>query len=158
MSIFVKKEGENKAVWCMLDLHIEGDICDFGAFAVHSRDLASHLKGCHRVILFAATIGAMFDRELQKQSRLSPSRAYALQGEGTRAIERFCDALCEWFTKEKNARLRTRFSPGYGDLSLEVQREVFRLLEPAKHIGLCLNDSLVMCPSKSVTAFVGVEK
>ncbi len=158
MSVLIKKEGENKAVYCVLDLRITGDICDFGALTVRSRDLAAHLAGCKRAVLFAATAGAMIDREIQKQTRLSPSRAYEAQLEGTRVIERFCDALCEGFAKEQKSTLRTRFSPGYGDLSLEVQREVFRVLEPSKHIGLCLGDSCVMTPSKSVTAFVGVEE
>ncbi len=158
MSVFVKTDAEKKADYCVLDLMLAGDICDFGVFQVRSRDLAAHLAGCKRAILFAATIGARFDRELQKQARLSPHRAYELQQEGTREIERFCDALCDGFAKEQKRALRTRFSPGYGDLSLTVQREVFRVLEPAKHIGLCLSDSCVMSPSKSVTAFVGVEE
>ena len=158
MSVFIKREGENRAVFCVLDLRIEGDICDFGVLTVRSHDLAAHLAGCKRAVLFAATAGPMIDREIQKQTRLSPHRAYELQMEGTRVIERFCDALCEQFAKEQCSTLRTRFSPGYGDLSLEVQREVFRVLEPARHIGLCLNDSFVMSPSKSVTAFVGVEE
>ena len=158
MNVLVRKEGENKAVWCTLNLQIEGALCNFGAFAVYSRDLAAHLAGCRRVILFAATAGVMIDREIQKQTRLSPSRAYEAQMEGTRLIERFCDALCVQFAKEQKCKLRTRFSPGYGDLSLEVQREVFRVLDPAKHIGLCLGESCVMTPSKSVTAFVGVEE
>ena len=109
------------------------------------------------MIVFAATLGASFDRELQKQSKLSPSRAYALQMQGLREIECFCDALCEELAKELGVMLRTRFSPGYGDLSLEIQRDVFRVLEPQRRIGLCLSDSLMMSPSKSVTAFVGVE-
>jgi cobalamin-dependent methionine synthase I len=157
MSVLIKQEGENKAVYCVLDLCVSGDVCDLGALTVRSRDLAAHLAGCKRVILFAATAGALIDREIQKYSHLSPHRAYELQGAGTRVIERFCDALCEQFAKEQSCTLRTRFSPGYGDLSLEVQREVFRVLDPAGHIGLCLSDSCVMTPSKSVTAFVGVE-
>ena len=40
-----------------------------------------------------------------------------------------------------------------GDLSLSVQKEIFSLLECEKRVGLCLNDSLLMSPSKSVTAF-----
>ena len=158
MSVLTRINGTKKAVFAVFDLRIEGDVCDLGAFAVRSRDLAAHLAGCERVILFAATLGALFDRELQKQSKLSPHRAYLLQAEGAREIEAFCDTLCAEFEKEQGAALRTRFSPGYGDLSLDVQREVFRVLEPARRIGLCLNDSMVMSPSKSVTAFVGVEK
>lgn len=51
---------------------------------------------------------------------------------------------------------RPRFSPGYGDLPLSAQREIFAVLDCGKRIGLMLNDSLLMSPSKSVTAFVGI--
>ena len=157
MSVFVKTDGQKKAVWSVFDLKIEGDLCDLGAIQIRSKDLSAHLAGCARVILIAATIGPMFDRELQKQARLSPARAYELQMQGLREIEDFCDVLCTELEKEGSA-LRRRFSPGYGDLSLEVQRDIFRVLEPARHIGLALSDSCVMTPSKSVTAFVGVEE
>ena len=158
MSALIKTEGQKKAVWCVFDLRIDGDLCDLGVMQVCSASLAAHLAGCKRVILFAATLGAGFDRELQKQTRLSPARAYELQMQGLRGIEAFCDTLCAELEKVQGKTLRKRFSPGYGDLSLEVQREIFRVLAPAKHIGLCLSDSCVMTPSKSVTAFVGVEE
>lgn len=158
MSFLIKTQGQKKAVWCIFDLRIKGDICDLDVMQIRSQSLAAHLAGCKRVILFAATLGAAFDRELQKQSRLSPARAYDLQMQGLREIEAFCDTLCAELEKEQGKMLKKRFSPGYGDLSLEVQREIFRVLDPAKHIGLCLSDSCVMTPSKSVTAFVGVEE
>ena len=52
--------------------------------------------------------------------------------------------------------LRPRFSPGYGDFPLEYQRELLGVLDAAKRIGLTLTDSLLMAPSKSVTAVIGV--
>ena len=158
MSVVIKTDGQKKAVFAVFDLQIKGDICDLGVTQIRSHSLAVHLNGCKRVILFAATLGAAFDRELHRCSRLSPARAYELQMQGLREIEAFCDALCAELAKEQGKVLRGRFSPGYGDLSLEVQREVFRVLDPAKYIGLCLSDSCVMTPSKSVTAFVGVEE
>jgi 5-methyltetrahydrofolate--homocysteine methyltransferase len=54
--------------------------------------------------------------------------------------------------------LRPRFSAGYGDLPLEYQKKIFDLLDPHTQIGLTLNDSYLMSPSKSVTALIGVEK
>ena len=158
MSVLIKTQGQKKAVWAVFDLRIEGELCDLGVMQIRSHSLAAHLAGCKRVILLATTLGAAFDRELQKQARLSPARAYELQMQGLHEIEAWCDTLCAELAKEQCATLRARFSPGYGDLSLEVQREIFRVLEPAKHIGLCLSESCVMIPSKSVTAFVGVEK
>ena len=50
-----------------------------------------------------------------------------------------------------------RFSPGYGAVPLSVQREFFNLLACEKLIGVCLTDTLLMTPTKSVTAFVGMK-
>ena len=132
------------------------DGLDLGFAKITSVSLTKALQNCHSVVIFAATIGASIDREIQKFSRLSPHRALALQREGTARIEAWCDALCAEFAKDHTCR--KRFSPGYGDLDASVQREIFRVLEPAQKIGLCLGDSCVMSPSKSVTAFVGVEE
>ena len=52
--------------------------------------------------------------------------------------------------------LPPRFSPGYGDLPLSLQRDIFRVLDCPRKIGLTLNESLLMSPSKSVTAIVGL--
>ena len=57
--------------------------------------------------------------------------------------------------KNQNNFTRPRFSPGFGDVSLEVQKDFFSLL-PCSKIGLSLMDTLIMAPEKSVTAFVGI--
>jgi cobalamin-dependent methionine synthase I len=54
--------------------------------------------------------------------------------------------------------LRPRYSPGFGDVPLAVQKTFFEILECQKNLALTLNDSLIMSPEKSVTAFVGVYK
>ncbi len=141
-------------VSCELDTRVEGDECFFGEFKVKSRDLAKNLDGCVRTIIFAATVGVEYDRLIMKYSRLSPSKALFFQAIGSERVEALCDA----FVKKAGEKriLRPRFSAGYGDLPLRVQREIFALLDPAKNIGVSLNASLLMTPSKSVTAFVGI--
>ena len=57
----------------------------------------------------------------------------------------------------KGMSLRPRFSPGYGDLPLTVQKEFMTLLDCAHLIGINLNESLLMSPSKSVTAIIGMK-
>ena len=42
-------------------------------------------------------------------------------------------------------------------MPLECQKDVFAILSPEKQIGLTLTDSLLMSPSKSVTAIVGLD-
>ena len=52
---------------------------------------------------------------------------------------------------------KARFSPGYGNLSLTVQRDIFNLLPMCK-LGVSLTESCIMVPEKSVTAFAVVNK
>ena len=129
---------------------------DFGSFAVCSEQLAKNLEGCKRVLLLAATAGVGIDRLIEKYGRIAPSKALMLQAIGAELVETICDRFGKEYEAEHNCILRPRFSPGYGDLPLETQKAIFAVLEPARRIGLTLNDSLLMSPSKSVTAFAGI--
>ena len=144
-----------KVGYRMLPVKTDGAICDFSLFSLPSRDLARALDGCGRAVLFAATVGVGIDRLIARYSRLSPAKALLFQALGAQQVEAVCDAFCADLERETGAPLRQRFSPGYGDLALEVQREVFTILD-GKRIGVSLSESLLMTPSKSVTAFVGI--
>ena len=142
---------------CFTTMTVEtsDEVCRFdGHLSVSSRHLARNLHGCEEVLLFAATIGVEIDRLIAKYGRISPTKALLFQAIGAERIEALCDLFCDTYGKG----LRPRFSPGYGDLSLEMQKDIFAYLDCAKHIGLTLNDSLLMSPSKSVTAFAGIDK
>jgi len=141
-----------------LPLKITDDACEIGGVLFESKSLSDSLKGGDSVVLFAATLGAEFDRLLMKYSKLSPAKALMLQAFGTERIEALCDAFCKNYEEEQRVYLTRRFSAGYGDLSLLCQREIFDMLDCEKRIGLTLNDSLLMSPSKSVTAICGVNK
>lgn len=141
-----------RVCYAELTVSVTGDTCDFGVFSLTSADLSRYLRGCRRVVLFAATVGVAPDRLIQRYSRVSPSRALMLQAVGAERIEALCDAFCATL----DGALPSRFSPGYGDLPLAAQKDALRVLE-AHRIGVCLNDSLLMSPTKSVTAFVGIK-
>lgn len=134
-----------------------GRMCDFGDFSVESENLANNLNECEKVIIFAATVGVGIDRLISKYSRISPSKALMFQAIGTERIEALCDMFCRDTEKEYGG-IRPRFSAGYGDVPLECQKDIFSLLDCERKIGLTLNDSLLMSPTKSVTAFVGIGK
>ena len=134
-------------------LTIADDRVAFGAETVKSRDLAAHLSGCRRAVLFAATVGAEADRLISRAERTSPVRALLLDALFSERVEALCDA----FTAQYNDPHR-RFSPGYGDLPLDFQRSVFRLLDCPRRIGLTLGETLLMMPTKAVTAIVGVKE
>ena len=142
--------------YLLLSVAVEGKRCDFGAFSLTSASLADRLRGCDRVLVLAATVGIGLDRLIARYGSPSPAKAVLLQAIGAERIEALVDAFLTEFSAEQGTPLRRRFSPGYGDLPLSAQRELFAVLDAAKHIGLSLTDSLLMTPSKSVTALVGL--
>ena len=125
-----------------------------------SRSLSARLSGCSRAVIFAATVGLEPDRRLLRYGSREPSRALLCQAIGTERVEALCDALCRELAceyAERGMTLRPRFSPGYGDCPLSLQRELLVRLDAAHRIGITLNESLLMTPTKSVTAIVGLE-
>lgn len=147
-----------KVAYTEYDITVNEKEIDLGFTKTESEKLYKNLLGCKKIILFAATVGSSIDRLINRYSRLSPAKSLILQAIGSERVE----ALCDFFNseikqsvKEEGMNVRPRFSPGYGDLSLEIQKDIFRVLDCPRRIGLSLNQSLIMSPSKSVTAIIG---
>ena len=126
-----------------------------------SRDLSDRLLGCERAVILAATVGLAPDRGLLRYGSREPLRGLLCQAIGAERIEALCEeaslALSEEYGKQ-GRRLRPRFSPGYGDCPLAWQRMIVERLETPKTLGLTLNGSLTLSPTKSVTAIIGIEE
>lgn len=129
--------------------HTEGGVM-LGDLRIPSQLLADTLAGCDTAVIFAATVGHGIDRLIARYSRLSPARAVMLQALGTERVECLCDGFCA------DTPLTRRVSPGYGDVALSVQTALCRLLDTPRQIGVTLSDSLLMRPTKSVTAIAGI--
>lgn len=125
-----------------------------------SEGLRTHLAGASRIIIFAATLGIEPDRAVARAAVGSARAALMYQAIGAERIEALCDAF-SLEMKEKysltGALTTSRFSPGYGDLSLECQRDIFALLDCERQIGVSLGERLLMTPTKSVTAIIGIK-
>lgn len=127
----------------------------------HSKKLADNLAQCSKVILLAATLGIEADKLLQRYEIMNMAKASIAQACGAACIEAYCNLLQEQIRGQaltEGFYLRPRFSPGYGDLPLETQKMIFDCLQCTKRLGLTLTDSLLMYPTKSVTAFIGMTK
>lgn len=148
-----------RVCFCEMPLTHGPDGLYIGERKIPGTDLARCLSGCSRVLLFAATLGLELDRLIARYSVRMPSRAVVLQALGAERVESLCNLFLQELKPEYAVRgqtMRPRFSPGYGDLSLDFQKDLFALLNCSKHIGLSLNESLLMSPTKSVTAVVGL--
>ena len=159
----IKEEIENAATLklCYTKNTLDAISLNFGIGDVNSKSLKKNLCGCHEVYIFAATIGIDGDRIISRYSTLSPSKAVIAQGAGAALIESLCDCFCETIAKaeEKNSCfMRPRFSPGYGDFDIKHQKDIINILDASKYVGINLTDSLLMLPTKSVTAVMGISK
>lgn len=144
-----------KACYTLLPVSIDENI-SAGCLEFCSESLKKNLCGCENAYLFAATAGSESQRLIAKNSVISPLKGIVTDCIGSAAIEAFCDKFNSSF--ENCDYLRPRFSPGYGDLPIECQKDILKFLDAKNKIGLSLNDSLMMSPSKSVTAIIGIGK
>ena len=145
-----------RVLWARFSLRETADGLDLGFTTTRSADLRRHLAGCRETVLFAATLGMGPDRLILREGRLSPARALCCQAIGAERIEALCESFCGALS-QKLGPTRPRYSPGYGDWPLAVQTDVFRALDCPRRLGLTLTESLLMSPTKSVTAIVGLE-
>ena len=135
----------------------EDGICIEGV-SFKSRKLMAHLKNSTSVCLFGATLGHGVDTVIRKYSLSDTAMAAVAQAVGAAMTETLCDIGCSQIQNDLKAEIRPRYSPGYADLDLSSQKDFFSLLEMTKRLGVILNDSYIMTPSKTVTAFVGIIK
>ena len=76
---------------------------------------------------------------------------------GSALVETGCDeAERDISARFPNQFLTDRFSPGYGDLPLELQPRLCAALDAGRRLGLTVSQSLLMNPVKSVTAVIGL--
>lgn len=127
------------------------DGCEF-----KSKKLLNHLKDCSSVILFSATLGREADKLMEEYSETDIAMSAVTQAVGGSLVENLCDVGVEEIKGQIKGEFRPRFSPGYGDLHLSVQRDFFKLLPVKEKLGIQLTESFMMKPTKTVTAFIGV--
>lgn len=141
------------------NIEIKENNCYIGNEKIKSNNLSKNLNGCKEAVVFALSIGAEADRLIQKYSLARPSAAFCINAILTAAIEEYADLFCkemrQMFLKEE-LFCRPRFSPGYGDLSLCHQPFFLELVNASRLCGINLTKSLMMTPSKSITAIMGV--
>ena len=128
-----------------------------GGLLLPGEGLKAHLTGCDRAAIFCATLGAGVDALIRRAERLDMSRALALDCCASAAVEEVCDQIeTELQGKFPGCSFPFRYSPGYGDLPLDVQGPLLELLDAPRRVGLCASASHILTPRKSVTAILGV--
>ena len=129
-----------------------------GQLVLPGRTAAVMLRSCSHAALLVCTLGATFDALARQVQARDFADALLLDGFGGAYVEAGCNAAeREIAAKLPGKYLTDRFSPGYGDLPMETQPTLLAALDAQRRLGITLAPkSLLMTPTKSVTAVVGM--
>ena len=122
-------------------------------------DIVNHLKGCTKVILMCATLSINMDRFIRVTQITDMTKAVIIDSLASVAIEKVCDNIQDDIMEEFSGYFQTyRYSPGYGDFPIEIQKDFLSVLDAPKKIGLTSTDDCILTPKKSVTAVIGLSE
>lgn len=120
-------------------------------------DIRDHLAECDRAVLLCCTLGAGIDKLLRRAQVTDMSRAIVLDALASVAVEQVCRQVDDLLLSEyPDTFFTSRFSPGYGDYPLELQKQFLTLLDAPRKIGVSATPSFLLTPIKSVTAIAGM--
>ena len=126
-----------------------------GGITIAGESFAKLAGGCRSILALIVTLGAGVDRLIRKKSTVSMAEGFIYDAVASAMVEGVVNLATVRTTSGKEHT--NRFSPGYGDMPLDIQGEIITLLEAGKRMGVALNESKLMSPSKSVTAFIGIK-
>lgn len=131
------------------------NILDLGFGNIQSKSLYNYLLNSKEAFILAVTLGHKVDQYLRTLSIISPAEYFISDG----LASSFAESLADYAELKiiKNCKTKHRFSPGYGDLSLNVQPSLLKKIEAYKYLNITLNDMYFMHPTKSITAIIGIE-
>lgn len=151
-----------KGIWKIYDYDCEKNlVMSEPTFEVKGESIIKHLQGCEKVICMAVTVGEKIEQEVTKEFK---NGGYVcsmiMDAAATAAVEQAANEMEKVIAQEiaKDGYKKIwRYSPGYGDWSLNEQKDFFKISD-AKEIGMRLSPMLMLMPRKSITAIIGLKK
>ncbi len=139
----IKRDGEKLFV---ADTELEG------------KSIKKLLAPCNKCVVMAITVGFELDMKIAALGSSSPALSLLADAAASSAVEDACDACCESIESELGVKLTPRFSPGYGDLPINIQPALLTLTNARRDLGLTVGSGCMLSPIKSVTAIAGIKE
>ncbi len=139
----IKRDGEKLFV---ADTELEG------------KSIKKLLAPCNKCVVMAITVGFEVDMKIAALGSSSPVLSLLADAAASSAVEDACDACCESIESELGVKLTPRFSPGYGDLPMNIQPALLTLTNARRDLGLTVGAGCMLSPIKSVTAIAGIKE
>ena len=135
----------------------DGIYLSSGSF-IAGGNFAAKCRGINALWCGAVTVGSRVTALRDEQTMVSAGAIY--DAVAAECADEAADVLQELARQELLRRGmlldERRYSPGYGDMPLEVQKFFFSTLNLAE-LAMVLSENLYIIPEKSVTAFAGVK-
>lgn len=124
-----------------------------------SKDIEKLLQSSEKVIILAVTLGIKIEQQIRRYS--INNQLYSILSDA------LLSSMVEDYQEQVIAKIKLdypddyftdAFAPGYGDLDIGYQRDIFDLLQLEKRVGINLTDTMLMIPRKSITCLIGISK
>ena len=117
----------------------------------------NRMVGVEAATVFVVTIGGKLEQQVAGAFRRNePLEGLFLDAAGSVAVETIADQLNNNIAKDaidRGWQTSVRFSPGYCNWKLELQKWIFQILDTSG-IGVRLTDSLLMVPQKTISGII----
>lgn len=146
-------------VYRVFDITSNGEsvIVEGTSLSLEGDDIKAHLDKCKKCVLMCATISAGADRLIRQLEAVDMTKAVITDCLASAAVEQVCDIAEEEIKSGlEDCFFTWRFSPGYGDFPINIQKDFLEVLNAAKRIGVNTTESMILTPRKSVTAVMGI--
>ena len=118
--------------------------------------IAKVMTKAREIALFVDTIGPAMETEVNRlYQRDEYTKATILDTIGSVATDEGAEYLSSIIVEKAKKKSTPRFSPGYGDWNLSIQKRLLEVTQAAK-IGVTCNEAFFMLPRKSVSAVIGL--
>ncbi len=157
----IKKIVEKRYVYKVFDISRKENkiFLENTKFELKGDNIKEHLKKSKKCILLGISLGHKIDTRIRYYEKISMDKALILDACATTVIEDISNEICKKIAKtlkKDEKSLTRRYSPGYGDLSLDIQGKFLSLIDARKTIGLTSTNSNILIPRKSITAIMGI--
>ena len=122
-------------------------------------DIQSHLEGAVGCVFMSCTLGMACDVAIRRHSVKSALDALIYDTAASAFIESVANAAeasAVHKATDNGLMINGRFSPGYGNLSLDTQQQILECLNATRRLGLTVTNEGMLIPTKSITACLGV--
>lgn len=127
--------------------------------ALTGQSIKKHMINSDKIVIMCATLSGSTDNLIRLQQVSDVTSALITDALSNAAIEQVCDCVCDQIKQKLPEYSQTsRFSPGYGDLPLQLQKSILTVLDAPKRIGVTCSSSSLLIPLKSVTALIGLSE